>query len=135
MAGPLQEKSKRFAVRIVRLSQHLADDKKEFVLSRQVLRSGTSIGANISEARGAQSQSDFIAKLSIAIKEAFETDYWVDLLEETGYIQKPHAQSLKADLNELIAILTKSLKTNKAKRATPQPQLPTLNTQLPTLNS
>jgi len=117
MAGPLQEKSKRFAVRIVRLGQYLADDKKEFVLSRQVLRSGTSIGANISEARGAQSQADFIAKLSIAIKEAFETDFWIDLLEETGYIQTTLAHSLKADLNELISILTKSLKTNKAKRA------------------
>ena len=133
MAGPLQEKSKKFAVRIVRLAQHLADEKREFVLSRQVLRSGTSIGANISEARGAQSQSDFIAKLSIAIKEAFETDYWIDLLEETGYIQKSLAQSFKADLNELISILTKSLKTNKAKRA--NSQLLTPNSQLPTPNS
>ncbi len=116
MPGPLEEKSKKFAVRIVRLSQHLADEKKEHVLSRQILRSGTSIGANISEARGAQSQSDFISKFSIAYKEAFETDYWIDLLEETGYIQAKLGKSLKADLNELISILTTSLKTSKANR-------------------
>ena len=118
MPGPLEEKSKKFAVRIVRLFQHLADEKKEHVLSRQILRSGTSIGANISEARGAQSQSDFISKFSIAYKEAFETDYWIDLLEETGYIQAKLGKSLKADLNELISILTTSLKTSKANRQT-----------------
>ena len=118
MAGPLEEKSKKFAVRIVRLAQHLVDEKKEYVLSRQILKSGTSIGANISEARGAQSQSDFISKFSIAYKEAFETDYWIDILEATGYIQAKISKSLKADLNELISILTTSLKTSKANRQT-----------------
>ena len=112
-AGPLQSKSKKFAVRIVRLAQYLGEEKKEFVLSRQILKSGTSIGANISESKGAQSRSDFIAKLSIAIKEAFETDYWLDLLLETDYIQIAHYQSIKSDLNELISILTKVLKTSK----------------------
>ena len=79
-------KSKAFAVRIVRLYQYLCNDKKEFVLSKQLLRSGTSIGANVKEAVRGQSKPDFISKMSIALKEAAETEYWLELLYETDYL-------------------------------------------------
>lgn len=84
----IQEKSYNFAIRIVKLSQYLIDEKKEFVLSKQVLRSGTSIGANVEEAIGGQSRKDFFAKLTIAYKEARESKYWLRLLRDTNYISQ-----------------------------------------------
>ena len=84
----LREKSKAFAIRIIRMCQWLTKDKKEFILCKQCLRSGTSIGANITEGLNAQSASDFLAKLYISLKEANETNYWLELLYETEYIDK-----------------------------------------------
>ena len=107
------QKSFRFAVRIVRLRQHLQRERKEFDLSRQVLRSGTAVGALVREARFAQSRADFVHKLSIALKEANETDYWIDLLAETGYLEPRAHQSIKEDIQELIRLLVASVKTGK----------------------
>ena len=107
------EKAFRFAVRIVRLSQYLTNEKKEFVLSKQILKSGTSIGANVSEAEGGQSKADFIAKCQISYKEALETKYWLRLLQETGYIDAKLADSLLGDVQELIRILQAIIKTAK----------------------
>ncbi|GHU82090.1 hypothetical protein AGMMS50284_3370 [Clostridia bacterium] len=91
------EKSLEFAVRIVNLSKHLQRNKSEFVLSNQVLRRGTSIGANVTEATQGQSKNDFIAKMSIALKEAFETEYWLKLLYRTKYMTKKEYESISAD--------------------------------------
>ena len=107
------EKAFRFAVRVVRLSQYLTNDKKEFVLSKQILKSGTSIGANLAEAEGGQSKADFIAKCQISYKEALETKYWLRLLQETGYIDAKLADSLLGDVQELIRILQAIIKTAK----------------------
>ncbi len=112
----IQEKSFAFAVRVVKAYQYLVNEKKEYVLSKQFLRSGTSIGANIEEAIGAQSTSDFIAKLSIAYKEARETNYWIRLLSETGYLSNNEANSLLSDVLELQKIIAKikiTMKNNK----------------------
>ena len=95
--------SKNFAVRIIKLYKYLQDDKKEFVISKQVLRSGTSIGANISESVFAQSRQDFISKLSISLKEAGETKYWLEILYETEFINQTLFDSLSNDNNMLIA--------------------------------
>ena len=108
------DKSFNFAVRIVNLYKYLASEKKEYVLSKQLLRCGTSIGANISEAQRAQSKADFIAKMSIALKEANETCYWFRLLYATDYLSKEQFDSLSADINELISILTSILKTSNS---------------------
>jgi four helix bundle protein len=108
------EKAFRFAVRVIRLSQHLTNDKKEFVLSKQVLRSGTSIGANLAEAEGGQSKADFIAKCQISYKEANETKYWLRLLQETNYLDPKLSESLLSDVQELIRILQAIIKTAKA---------------------
>ncbi|MBO4618859.1 MAG: four helix bundle protein [Victivallales bacterium] len=113
--GPMLEKSKAFAVQIVRLSQSLVVERHEFVLSRQVLRSATSIGANLREARGAQSPADFLSKQSIALKEAYETEYWIELLGETGYLTSDSMDSLMKDASELISMLTKSVSSLKGK--------------------
>lgn len=111
----LETKSKAFALRIVRLYQYLRR-KRESVLSKQILRSGTSIGANIAEGKYAQSKDDFINKNSVALKEAAETLYWLDLLIETKLLVGLEAtDSLKADCEELIRILTSSIKTAKRK--------------------
>ena len=83
----IQEKSKVFAVRIVKFYKYLCDEKKEYVLSKQILRSGTSIGANVRESKNAQSKADFISKMSIALKEADETAYWIELLTESEIIK------------------------------------------------
>lgn len=107
------DKSFDFAVRIVKLYQHLNSEKKEFVLSKQLLRSGTSIGANVSEAIRGQSQADFYAKLSIALKEANETDYWLRLLYKTDYLTEKEYNSVYNDINEIIAILVSITKTLK----------------------
>ena len=109
-------KSKEFAVKIVRLSQFLQNDKHEFVLSHQILKSGTSIGANIRESKNAQSISDFIHKLEIALKESDETEYWLDLLYETDYITAEVYQDLLAKNKELTALLVSIIKKMKIKR-------------------
>ena len=104
-------KSKRFAVRIVRMVQHLSQEKKEFVLSKQVLRSGPSIGANLAEAECAASPKDFLAKKYIALKECSETRYWLELLHETGYLSDEEFRSIYDDCQELMRILSASTKT------------------------
>lgn len=112
----LRDKSYLFAIQIVKLSQFLQTDKKEFVLSKQALRSGTAIGALVREAEFAQSKADFIHKLHIALKEANETEYWLSILFDTGYIEKPLSESLITDCKELIALLVSSIKTLKGKK-------------------
>lgn len=114
--NPVVQKSKAFAIRIIRLYQHLTTEKKEFILSKQVIRSGTSIGANIRESLRAQSTADFQAKLQIALKEADETQYWLELLKDTDYISGKAADSLIADCEEiirLIVLIVKGSKENK----------------------
>ena len=103
----IQEKSFAFAVRIVKLYKYLCEEKKEFVLSKQVLRSGTSIGANIEESIGGQSDKDFFTKLSIAYKEARETVYWLKLLLATNYLNPEQANSLLNDAEEICKIIGK----------------------------
>ncbi|MCR5362187.1 MAG: four helix bundle protein [Bacteroidales bacterium] len=110
----LQKKSKAFAVRVIKMYQYLCDEKHEFVLSKQVLRSGTSIGANVREAKRAQSTPDFYAKLFIALKEAEETGYWLELLFETEFIDQNMYESIYADCEEIIKLLVSSTKTIKA---------------------
>lgn len=105
-------KSKAFAVRIIRLHQHLSKSH-EFVMSKQLLKSGTSIGANAREAVNAYSKKEFAAKMSIALKEASETAYWLELLVETDYITKEQFDSIHTDNEELIKLLVKIVKTSK----------------------
>ncbi|MDR2147084.1 MAG: four helix bundle protein [Tannerella sp.] len=109
----LKEKSYTFAVRMVKFYQFLKNEKKEFVLSKQVLRSGTAIGALIEEALQGESKSDFIHKLSIANKEANETRYWLRLLRDTDFIDEKLTTSLIFDVEELIKILVSTIKTSK----------------------
>jgi four helix bundle protein len=109
----LREKSYQFALRIIKLYQFIISEKKEFVLSKQILRSGTSIGANVEEASQAQSKSDFVHKLSIAQKESFETDYWLRLLRDSNYLTETQADSMLNDCRELQKIITSSIKTVK----------------------
>ena len=111
----VQLKSFAFAIRIVNLYRFLISDKKEYVLSRQLLRSGTSIGANIEEAIGGQSNRDFIAKVSISYKEARETIYWIKLLHATAYLSDQEASCLLTDAEELCKILSKILITHKSR--------------------
>jgi len=103
----IQEKSFAFAVRIVNLYKYLCEEKKEFVLSKQILRSGTSIGANVEESIGGQSDKDFFAKITIAYKEARETQYWLRLFLATDYLNQEQADSLLKDAEELCKILGK----------------------------
>ena len=109
----LRERSEALAIRIVRLYQYVIREKHETILSKQLLRSGTSIGANITEAHYAQSRSDFIAKLSIALKEAAETKYWLQLLHRTDYLTNEEQQSLLNDLQPLLRLLSSSIRTAK----------------------
>lgn len=109
----LKDKSFAFAIRIVRLRRYL-QEKQEFDISRQLLRSGTAIGALIREAEFAESVADFIHKMSIAQKEANESQYWLDLLVSTDYIQRDAYESIRSDIDELIKLLTSSIKTAKA---------------------
>ncbi len=109
----IEDKSKKFAVRIIKLYKYLCAEKKEFVISKQILRSGTSIGANVKEGEYAQSKSDFTSKMNIALKEAAETKYWIELLSETDYITQEQAESISADCSELIKILTSIVKSSK----------------------
>ena len=107
----LQKKSKAFAVRIIRMYQFLCEEKHECVLSKQVLRSGTSIGANVREAKRAQTTPDFYAKLFIALKEARESLYWIDLLHRNNYLDDKQYQSIYNDAEELLKILVARCKT------------------------
>jgi four helix bundle protein len=110
----LREKSYQFALRIIKLYKYIVADKNEYVLSKQILRSGTSIGANIEEASQGQSKADFIHKLSIAQKESFETDYWLRLLRDSEYLTEAQANSLLNDCRELQKLITSSIKTAKS---------------------
>ena len=112
-----EEKSKSFAIRIVRLYQYLKDEKNEYVLSKQLLRSGTSVGANLSEAKYAISRNDFIAKQYIALKEVSETLYWLELLFKTDYLTQEQYDSIYQDAEELRKLLSSSTKTLQAREA------------------
>ncbi|NMF00529.1 four helix bundle protein [Aneurinibacillus aneurinilyticus] len=107
------EKAFAFSVRIVKLYQYLCNDKKEYVLSKQILRSGTSIGANIREGLEGQSKRDFLAKLSIALKEAAETEYWLELLIATEVLESKLGISLLDDVKELLKMLNSIVRTTK----------------------
>lgn len=109
----VHEKSFRFAVRIVKMAQHLRRDSGEFVLSKQVLRSGTSIGANVEEASAAQSRKDFISRMAIASKESRETLYWLRLLKETELLDERAATSMIEDCEELKKLLTSIVKSSQ----------------------
>ena len=109
----LKDKSYAFAIRIVKLSQLLQSEKKEFVLSKQILKSGTAIGASVREAEFGQSKADFANKMSIALKEANETDYWLCLLKDTEHIKNGLFETLRKDCKELIAMLISTVKTSK----------------------
>ncbi len=113
MENPIEIKSFRFAVRVVKLSQYLQAEKKEYTLSKQLLRSGTSVGANIAESQQAQSRPDFISKLNIALKEAVETDYWLRLLHATDYLSAEEYNSIHSDCHELVKLLVAIVKTSK----------------------
>ncbi len=113
MSNVIVDKSKSFALRIIKVCQHLGSEKKEYVLSRQMLRSGTSIGANVKEAIRGQSKADFHAKMCIALKEASETEYWLELLHESGYLEKAVFDSIFSDCQEILKILMSITKTTK----------------------
>ena len=107
----IQIKSYDFAVRVVKLYKHLSQEKKEFVLSKQLLRSGTSVGANVEEAIGGQSRKDFFAKLTIAYKEARESHYWIRLLKDTDFLSDKESVSLLKDIEEILKIIGSIQKT------------------------
>ena len=109
-------KSKAFALRIIKLYRFLEDEKREFILSKQVLRSGTSIGANVKEGVRGQTKPDFYAKMNIALKEASETEYWLELLHESGYIDSVAYESIYADCVEILKILMSITKSQKGGR-------------------
>jgi len=113
----VQQKSFAFAIRVVNVYKYLITEKKEFVLSKQLLRSGTSIGANIEESIGGQSDKDFLSKLSIAYKEARETIYWLKLLQATDYLTQQEADSLLNDTEEICKILGKIQITLKTRNS------------------
>lgn len=113
--GPVKEKSYAFAVRLVRILRQLQESEREYVLSRQCLRSGTSIGANVEEAGAGLSRKDFIAKMAIASKEARETHYWLRLLRDSQCLETETAEKLLCDCDELIKLLTAIVKTTQAK--------------------
>lgn len=111
------DKSKAFALRAIKIYKYLCDEKKEFVLSKQLLRSGTSIGANVREAIRGQSKADFIFKLNISLKEASESEYWLELLHESGYITNIEFESIHTDCVELIKILISIINSSKEEHA------------------
>ncbi len=106
-------KAYNFAIRIVKAYQYLCEEKKEYVLSKQMLRSGTSIGANIAEANGAISEADFSSKISIAYKECLETKYWLSLLKDTDYVSEKSFESMHTDADEIAKILFSILKKTR----------------------
>ncbi len=112
----IKDKSKQFALRIIKMYQYLTkvSDNKEYIISKQVLRSGTSIGANVKEALRGQSRNDFRAKLSIALKEASETEYWLELLYESGYLDQDSYTSIINENVEIIKILTSIMKSTES---------------------
>lgn len=112
----LKDKAYAFALKTIKMFQHLSSEKREYVLSKQVLRSGTSIGANIEEAYQGESRSDFIHKLSIANKEAFETHYWLRLLTDSHYFEPNQSEIMLKDCDELQRMLVAAIKTAKARR-------------------
>ena len=113
MDNVVKEKSFLFAVRIVKLCKFLQEEKREYIMSKQLLRSGTSIGANITEAQQAQSRPDFISKLNIALKEAVETEYWLRLLSATDYLTENQFESILSDCDQLEKLLVSIVKTTK----------------------
>jgi four helix bundle protein len=117
-------KSKKFSVSVVNLYKYLCDEKKEFVLSKQILRSGTSIGANIAESECAISEKDFLSKIYIALKECVETIYWLDLLFDTDYLSKEQYDSVRADCEEIRKMLSSTTKTLNSKLHSPNSKLP-----------
>lgn len=108
--GALHTKSFSFGLRVVKACKHLCEEKREYVLSKQLLRSGTAIGALVREAEQAESKADFIHKLAIALKEAKETEYWIELLQQSGFFDDKGAKSLLSDLLQLIKLLTAIIK-------------------------
>lgn len=114
MNSLVYDKAYKFAIRIVNAYRYLCETKKEFVLSKQLLRSGTSIGANIAEAQGAISKADFRAKISIAYKECLETKYWLSLLKDTGYINETAFDSIDNDAQEISKMLWNIIKTTNS---------------------
>jgi four helix bundle protein len=110
----IKTKSFAFALRVVKLAQYLQKEKQEYFLSKQVLRSGTAIGALVREAEHGQSKADFISKMSIALKEANETKYWIDLLHQSDYIQLDNYTSIHDDITELLKLLISIVKTSRA---------------------
>jgi four helix bundle protein len=113
----VKDKSFAFALRIVKMYQYLSEEKREYVLSKQLLRSGTAIGALVREAEQAESKADFIHKMAIALKEANESDYWIELLFRSDYLDQKSYQSIQADLTKLLKLLTAIIKTAKARRS------------------
>ena len=113
MEKAIQEKSFAFAVRIVKLCKYLHDEQKEYVLTKQLMRSGTSVGANVSEAQQAQSKADFVHKINIALKEAYETNYWLRLLYATEYLKTKEYESIISDCEEMERLLIAITKTAK----------------------
>jgi four helix bundle protein len=111
----IKNKSFDFAIRIVKLYKYITETKKEFVLSKQLLRSGTAIGAMVRESEHAESKADFIHKLSIALKEANETEYWISLLKETEYLNLEMFHSIQKDAEEIIKLLVSIIKSSKSK--------------------
>ena len=110
----IADKSFEFAIRIVNLYKFLTNEKKEYELSKQLLRSGTSIGANVAESLKGQSRADFNSKLNIALKEANETEYWIRLLYKTGYLNDIEYESIWSDVNDIISILVSIIKKTNA---------------------
>lgn len=111
--NPLKDKSFAFALRVIKLSHFLQKEKKEFILSKQLLRSGTAIGALVREAEQAESKADFIHKMAIVLKEANEADYWIELLYQSETIEKNGYESIKPDMVELLKLLISIIKTSK----------------------
>ena len=109
----VRDKSFSFALRIIKLYKYLVEEKREYVMSKQVLRSGTAIGAMIREAEQGESKADFVHKLAIALKEAKETEYWLDLLFHSEYIEQKSYESINVDAKELIKLLVSIIKTSK----------------------
>ena len=116
MSAIIENKSFEFAIRIVNLYKYLTTEKKEYVLAKQLLKSGTSIGANVSEGEQAQSKADFHSKMCIALKEANETHYWLRLLLATEYITEKEYNSIESDIKEILALLTSICKTTQSQK-------------------
>ena len=115
MSSSIQEKSRDYAIRIINCYKFLTEEKKEFVMSKQLLRAGTSIGANTRESKNAQSKPDFLSKLNVALKEADETEYWLELLFETGYIDEQTYNPIQNSCGAIRRMLISSIKTIKEK--------------------